>query len=243
MVKLTKRELKEQRRLENQEKAKSKKRNDMLKKFGIWIGAAAVLGLSVWGLILLSNSTPDSSKDSPKAPPVTAEDIIIGSESAKLSLIEYADFQCPSCAAYHPLVSQLLNEYEGDVKLVFRNFPLRQTHKNAMKAAQAAFAADRQQKFKEMYDLLFQNQNAWAAENNPEELFVGYASEIGLDPEKFREDMNAEETRKFIEKQYSEAVNIGVSSTPTFYLNGTKINNPGNYEDFKKLIENEINKK
>lgn len=244
MAKLTKKELKEQRRLENQKKQVSQKRNEMLKKFGIWGGAIAILATSVWGLILLSNSTPSSSSDqAATAPAISSDDIIIGTPSAKVSLVEYSDFQCPACAAYHPIVNQLLIELEGDVTFAYRFFPLSQTHKNAMISSQAGYAAHLQDKFEDMYNLLFENQNDWANENNPEEIFTGYAKTIGLDIEKFKMDMNSDEAKNAVQEDYQEGVSIGVNSTPTFFLNNKKITNPGTYDDFKKLIQDEINKK
>jgi len=242
MAKMTKRELKEQRRLENQEKLKNQKRNEMIRKIAIWAGAAIILGASVWVLIVLSNSTPNK-ENKITTPPISKDDITIGTESARVTLVEYSDFQCPACAAYHPIVSQLISEFEGKLLFAYRFFPLSQTHKNAMISAQAAMAAHKQGKFREMHDMLFVNQNSWANENNAEEIFIGYAREIGLDIEKFKTDLNSDGTKKFIQDQYSQGVSIGVNSTPTFFVNGQKILTPGTYADFKKLIENEINKK
>ncbi len=241
MAKLTKRELKEQRRVENQERFKAQKRNDMLKKLAIWIGAAIILGASVWGLIVLSSYVPNK-EDKTEAPPISDEDIKIGTSSAGVTLIEYSDFQCPACAAYYPLVSQLISEFEGKLLFAYRFFPL-PNHKNGMIASQAGFAAHKQGKFKEMQDMLFINQNSWANEGNPQEIYIGYAIKIGLNIEQFIADMNSDETKKFIKKQYSEGAGIGVNSTPTFFVNGAKILNPRTYDDFKKIIEDEINKK
>ena len=153
MEKMTKRERKEQKKAEYQEVLKKQKMNDMLKKFGIWGGAAAILIASVWGLFVLSTTTP-SATTGVEAPAISNNDITIGSSSAQVSLVEYSDFQCPACAAYHPIVNQLLAEFEGKLKLAYRFFPLSQTHKNAMISAQAGYAAFKQNKFEDMYNML-----------------------------------------------------------------------------------------
>lgn len=240
--KLTKREKKEQKRVEYQEIIARQKRNETFKKFGIWGGAALLLILSVWGLIAVANSTPNKSNGEITAPPVTTEDITIGSDSAKVKLTEYADFQCPACAAYHPVVTQILTEYDGKVQLAYRFFPLRQIHQNADISARAAYAAHKQGKFREMHNLLFENQSSWANEQDPRKIFEGYAKEIGLDVEKFKTDMDSDEAKDRVADSFSQGNNIGVNSTPTFFLNNKKIELPGTYDNFKKLIENELSK-
>lgn len=243
MAKLTKRERKEQKKLEYQEILAKQKRNQKLSKFGIWAGVAAVLALSVWGLVALSNTTQNGETQEITAPEVSQSDITIGSSSAKVSLTEYADFQCPSCAAYHPLVNQLLSEFDGKIIFAYRFFPLSQIHKNAIISAQAGYAAHKQEKFKEMYDMLFDHQNDWANLDNPEETFIQYAREIGLNAEVFKKDLSSNEAKNIVQKSYQEGVSIGINSTPTFFLNNKKIPSPGTYDNFKKLIEDELAKK
>lgn len=240
MAKLTKKERKEQKKNEYQERLAKQKQTEMIKRYGIWAGAALILALSVWGLFALSSSTPNSTADKITAPPITEDDVTIGSSSAKVTLTEYADFQCPACAAYHPIVNQLLTELDGKVYYAYRFFPLTQIHKNGMISSQAAYAAHLQGKFKEMYDMLFSTQNDWAEANNAKDIFVEYADKLGLDVEKFKSDMESSETKDRIAKDMGEGNSIGVNSTPTFFLNNTKITTPGTYDAFKKLIENEL---
>ncbi|OGH23322.1 MAG: hypothetical protein A2958_00135 [Candidatus Levybacteria bacterium RIFCSPLOWO2_01_FULL_38_13] len=242
MEKLTKKQRKELKKFEWQEKLKSQKRNEMLKKIAIWAGAALLLILSVWGLIALSSSSPDQQNSSTRIPQVSKEDIKIGSESARITLVEYSDFQCPACAAYHPMVNQLISEFEGRMLFVYRFFPI-QSHQNAMISAQSSLAAHKQGKFFEMYNLLFDNQNSWVNSSNAEKIFVEYAGKLNLDIDKFKSDLKKDETKNLINNQYSQAIAIGVNSTPTFFLNGVKIQNPRTYDDFKNLIQNELNKK
>lgn len=242
MEKPTKKERKELKKLEWEEKLKTEKRNKMLKQIGIWIGAAVILIASVYGLIQLANS-PQTNPDLIKLPPITKGDITTGNPKAKAVLVEYADFQCPACAAYQPFINQLLIDFKDKIYFVYRFFPLIQTHKNAMISAQAAYAANLQGKFWEMDNLLYSSQKSWENSSNAKEIFTDYAKTLKLDMKKFQADLESDQGKKIINEQYSQGLNIGVNSTPTFFLNGIKIENPRSYNDFKKLIQDEVDKK
>ncbi|MCL5114116.1 MAG: DsbA family protein [Patescibacteria group bacterium] len=242
MEKLTKKEKKELKKLDWQEKLKKEKRNQLVKKVAIWAGVAVVLVAAVYGLLQIANS-PQESSTTAKIPPVTKTDIGRGNPNAKVTLVEYSDFQCPACAAYHPLVSQLLAELNGKIYFVYRFFPLIQIHQNAMNSAQAAYAAGQQGKFWEMHDLLFETQTSWADSQKAREVFTDYAKKLKLDMDKFKADFDSEKGKSLINDEYSKGLGIGINSTPTFFVNGEKIQNPRTYGDFKSLISNEINKK
>ena len=242
MEKPSKKERKELKKLEWEEKLKTEKRNKMLKQIGIWIGAAAILIASVYGLIQLANS-PQTNPDLAKLPPITKEDIATGNPKAKAVLVEYADFQCPACAVYQPFINQLLIDFKDQIYFAYRFFPLFQTHKNAMISAQAAYAANLQGKFWEMDNLLYTTQKSWENSSNAKEIFIDYAKTLKLDMKKFEADLESDQGKKTINEQYSQGLNIGVNSTPTFFLNGVKIENPRGYNDFKQLVQNEIDKK
>ncbi len=243
MEKLTKKEKKELKKQEWQEKLKKQNRQKAFKKIAIWAGAAVILIITVYGLINLANSPQVTKTSSEKPPLVTSDDPVAGSPSAKVTLMEYADFQCPACAAFHPMVKQLLAEYKDKIYFVYRYFPLINIHKNAMISAQAAYAAGQQNKFWEMHDMLFETQNSWADSQNPEATFADYAEKLNLDINKFNSDIESDKAKSFVQDTYSNGLAIGINSTPTFYINGTRIENPRTYDDFKSLIENEINKK
>src|SRR3989344_5854565 len=242
MEKPTKKERKELKKLEWEEKLKKEKGNKRLKQIGLWAGTAVILIASVYGLIQLVNS-PATNTDLEKLPPITKEDIAAGNPKARAVLVEYADFQCPACAAYQFFVNQLLIDFKDKIYFVYRFFPLIQTHKNAMLSSQAAYAAHLQGKFWEMDNLLYARQKSWENSLDAKEIFIDYAKTLKLDIEKFQADLESDEGKKIINEQYSQGVNIGINSTPTFFLNGVKIENPRNYDDFKKLIDDEINKK
>lgn len=218
-----------------------------VKELGIW---ALVIGALIGGLLILINLVNSSpSRSDPvkiaNLPQVSKEDISIGTGSAKVTLIEYADFECPGCASYYPLVKQLEVDFPNDLRIVYRFFPLN-FHKNAMIAAQAGYAAHLQGKFWEMHDKLFENQKSWEAISNPnsdpKDTFFEYAKDLGLDLAKFKEDAQSDAAKNYIKKETNKAAAIGIDSTPTFILNGVRIKNPANYEAFKKIIKDEINK-
>ena len=214
-----------------------------LKEIAIWIIVIAVLIGGLWGLVMAVNNAPAPEPlEITGLPEVTSEDFVKGAtESAKVTLIEYGDFQCPACGAYFPVVKQLSEEFKSDLKVVYRNMPLTNIHPFAMITAQAAYAAGRQGKFWEMHDLLFENQSEWTTSNAREKI-LQYAESLKLDIDKFKEDLDSDEAKDFVNKQREEALSIGLNSTPSFFLNGKYIQNPKTFEDFQKLIQDEINK-
>lgn len=168
---------------------------------------------------------------------ITEQDHVRGTPGAKVTLVEFADFQCPACGAYEPLVRKVMEDNAGTVQLVFRHFPLMQIHQNALLASKAAEAAGVQGKFWEMHDILFENQTEWSTALNARDFITGYAGKIGLDAKKFAEDLNNKSLEDKILAELKEGTNIGVQGTPTFFLNGKQIKNPSSPEEFNALIK------
>lgn len=160
--------------------------------------------------------------------------------SGQVTLTEYSDYQCPACAAYHPVVEKLKEDFGDKLKVEYRYFPLN-SHQFAFLAARAAEAARNQGKFLEMHDMLFDNQQRWSRSGNPQAQFISYAREIGLDVEQFKNELNAAKTQKNVVEEKKEGQRLGVNSTPTFFVNGEKIErNPQSYEAFRQLIEERL---
>jgi len=239
LTKKAKRELKKQ---EWQEKAEREEKKALFKKIGTIVGVVFIVIISIVGLIKLAGSSGSSSSLGINVPPISKSDITKGSSKAKVALIEYSDFQCPACATYYPLVKQLLVEFGDKIYFTYRFFPLTSIHKNAMISSQAAYAANLQGKFWEMHDLLFQTQTSWAQTGNAADTFVEYAKRLGLDSDKFKRDMNSNEAKNYVASSQNQATAIGINSTPTFFVNGRQIANPRSYDDFKKIIQDELNK-
>ncbi len=169
-----------------------------------------------------------------------------GQGSTGVVLMEYADFQCPACRAYYPILQQVKEKYEAYITFQVRHFPLESIHKNARAAARAAEAAGNQGKFWEMHDMLFERQDFWKDSSDPLGIFEGYASEIGVeDIAKFGEDSRSSAVNAVINADLAEGRDVGVSSTPTFVLDGKKLeDSPGaSLEAFSVLIDDAIRAK
>lgn len=143
----------------------------------------------------------------------------IGSPNASVKIVEFADLQCPACRTAQPIVKNMLEKHKDQVYFVWRHYPL-STHKNARVAARAVETAAIQGKFFEMADLLYTKQPEWSEKSDAKDLFAGYAQEIGLDVEKFKTDLDA--SYDVIDQDYADGNKVGVSSTPTFFINGEK---------------------
>lgn len=161
----------------------------------------------------------------------------LNQQAEVVTLTEYSDFQCPSCAYFFPMVEKLKETYGDRLEVRYRHFPLN-SHQYAMLAARAAEAARNQGEFDAMHDLLFQNQQQWSSSGNPQPMFVNYARQIGLDINQFKEDLNAAATQQTVMEQKREGQDRGVSGTPTFYINGEEmVSLPRTYEQFKALLD------
>jgi protein-disulfide isomerase len=140
------------------------------------------------------------------------------------------------------LVEEVVKKYEKDIKFQFRHLPLTSIHKNAFASSRAAEAAGKQDKFFDMYRVLYQNQQAWAESNNVLSIFETYAKQLGLNVEQFKQDYASRDVNSAINADISEFKKTGEKmSTPTFFLNGKSIQ-PKSVEEFNKLIEDEIAK-
>ena len=171
---------------------------------------------------------------------ISENDWIEGNPKAEVTLVEYSDFQCPSCGAYFPLLKTLSAEFGGRLRIVYRHFPL-EFHAYSGLAAQAAEAAGKQGRFWEMHDLIFRRQQEWSSRvGGARPLFLGYAREIGLDPARFEADLDSNEVRQAVEADRRSGIRLGLNATPTFFLNGVKIQNPRGYDPFKQRIAKAI---
>lgn len=214
-----------------------------MKQIGIWTGIIVIFAATIWGLIAWVNNNNSPGVLSSQAinlPPVSKDDIVFGDpQKAKVTLVEYADFQCLGCAEKASLIRLLKKDFDDKLLVIYRFFPLPQ-HQNAMFSSQAAYAAGKQNKFWEMSDMIYGDQENWANSPNAKDLFTEYAKKLDLDIVKFVSDYNAETTRKFITDQMNSGISIGLSYTPTFFLNGKRIDDPQGYEALKKLIQDEL---
>lgn len=171
-------------------------------------------------------------------PAVTKEDWVVGPEDAKITILEYSDFQCPGCSALEPALKALKNQYSSDVRIAYRHFPLT-SHDKSQPAAVAAEAAGAQGKFWEMHDLLFERQAEWTdlGEDQFREWLLARAAELGLAGDQFQNDMQSE---AFVEKIKLAAENnlqIGMPGTPFLVINGNPYTGPLDKASLSATIE------
>jgi protein-disulfide isomerase len=149
--------------------------------------------------------------------PVSERDHAIGPADAPLTLVEYGDFECPYCGMAYPIIEQLRKDFGDEMRFVFRNFPLRESHPHAEHAAEAAEAAGAQGKFWEMHHALFEHQ-AMLGDGDLE----SYASDIGLDAARFSGDLRSGAYAGRVREDFNTGVRSGVNGTPTFFVNGAR---------------------
>lgn len=212
--------------------------NPKFKTYALIVAGILLFGLLVFGLEKLASQ--DAQLKTATTQTTDADTKIQGDAAAKVTLLEYSDFQCPACAAYEPLIANLHQDFPTDLKIVYRYFPLETIHKNALVSAEAAEAAHRQGKFWEMHDQLFQHQAEWAKSENPTDMFQGYAQAIGLNMDQFNADSVDTAVAAAVKSDEKMGTEANIPGTPSFFLDGKKLENPQSYEAFKKIIEDEL---
>jgi protein-disulfide isomerase len=160
---------------------------------------------------------------------------IRGDEQAPVTLVEFSDFHCPFCKQVQPTLTALLDRYSRKVKLVFRDLPLRQLHPQAPRAAEAARCAQDQGKFWDYHDVLF----AQAPKAGDDDL-KQYATDVGLDREKFAGCLSENLHRGAVQRDIEEATKLGLEGTPSFFINGRFMNGAQPMEKFVQIIDEEL---
>jgi protein-disulfide isomerase len=161
---------------------------------------------------------------------VNSADHVQGDSNAPLELVEYGDYQCPYCGQAYPIIKAIQQKLKGDLKFVFRNFPLTEAHPDAFNAAMAAEAAALQNKFWQMHDVIYENQDNLGAEG-----LLSYAKKIGLDVSRFKNDIENNSLSTKIENDLESGVRSGVNGTPSFYINGVKYE--GAWDDEQEFLQ------
>lgn len=156
---------------------------------------------------------------------------IKGNPDADVKIVEYSDFQCPACAAFQPVVNDMLDTFGDRVSFEYRHFPLSALHPYAEQAARAAEAAGQQGKFFEFHDKLFAEQDSWSAGAAPTTFFLRYAGDLGLDVDQFRLQLRSSLLRDEVRSDAAEGQKAGLTGTPTFFLNGERMEIK-TYQDF-----------
>lgn len=159
----------------------------------------------------------------------------LGPEDAEIVIVEFSDFQCPFCRRFHQDTYQaLLDAYPGQIRFVYRNLPLTQIHPDAMGAAVASLCANDQDAYWEYHDLLF------SGELLGEAVYTQYATDLGLDMEEFSTCLASGEHEAFIQQDMDYSLDLGVQSTPTFFINGLALVGAQPLSSFQQLIDKEL---
>src|SRR5262245_29239277 len=161
---------------------------------------------------------------------------------AEVTLVEFGDYQCPSCGAYHPFVKEILKRYPKQLRLEFHHYPLISIHPNSMAASMAAEAAGDQGHYWEMHDALFESQNGWATTPNPEPIFTALATRIGLNVSVFTQALRSPELQQRVLKDVERAQAAKVEAVPTFFISGDRQHIKLSMEDFVQTIEAHLRK-
>jgi protein-disulfide isomerase len=159
-----------------------------------------------------------------------------GPPNAAVTLVEFSDFQCPFCGRVTATLDQVEKVYGDKVRIVFKHLPLRM-HSKAPKAHAASEAANRQGKFWEMHDLIFSNQRELS-----EAKYIQYATQIGLDVDRFKKDMASASVKAKVDADAAEAGKLGVTGTPGFFVNGFFLSGAKPFSEFKKVIDEQLAK-
>ena len=164
--------------------------------------------------------------------PVEPTDHTLGPDHAPVTVVEYGDFECPTCKMAAPGVKLLLDRYPNRVRLVFRHFPLEEAHPHALQAAEAAESAAAQGRFWEMHDLLYENQRRLGDQD-----LHAYAEQLGIDVERFDKDLAEHVHAPRVHEDFITGVRSGVNGTPSFYVNGARHDDSYDFETLLAALE------
>jgi protein-disulfide isomerase len=210
-----------------------------------------VIVLVLGGIFYITNNNKSSSTDSSNSG--TPSHHVEGEGADGISLVEYGDYQCPYCGEYSTAVKEVQAIYNTQMTFQFVNFPLISLHQNAFAGARAAEAAALQGKFWQMHDLLYEeNQeyydsnetvSSWISASNPESYFDKYASQIGINVNKFEQDYASGQVNNTINADMAKGNKLNVDATPTFYLDGKQVQVDDSLTAFEQVINAAIKAK
>lgn len=178
----------------------------------------------------------------PLKPVIDENRVIFGKKDAKITIVEYSDFECPYCGRGYNTVKEVLKEYPNDVRIIFKHLPL-EFHPNAMPAAQffEAIAKQDHEKAHKFHDYVFENQQELKAKGK--EFLKDAAKKVGANLKQVEKDINSEDIAKRIEKDSKEANDFGMTGTPGFVINGVSLRGAYPFSEFKRIIDRHLGKK
>lgn len=200
--------------------------------------------IGIVGFLALSYAMTSSPKNSlfAEVNQIKQSDHLTWSKEKKNILVEYSDLQCPACKSFHDLLKQFESTQSAEyaitkkIAFVYRHYPLAQ-HQYANDAAYAAEAAGKQGKFFEMTDLIFQNQDTWSKRADAKDIFLGYAQDLSLNLEQFKKDRESQAVKTKVSEDLLSGEKAQIQGTPTFFLNGKKLDDVRSFDEFKRLLK------
>jgi protein-disulfide isomerase len=223
----------------------SAKRGGPGRGFWLALGLAVVLGIGLLGY-LASRPKVTATTIDPKLPPMKAEGYLLGSPTAPVEVIEFADFECPGCGQFSTVTepdvrTNLVNT--GKIRIRYIDYPL-PMHRNTWDASLAAACANEQGKFWEMHDALYSNQDRWNGEttSKPRPIIAEFAKGLGLDMAKYGACMDNETQRAKVQSHLLEAQRRNVTQTPTFIFGDQMVPGALPYDSFKKFVDDAMAK-
>lgn len=211
----------------------------MTKQTKIAILVGLVAALLFGGVFVYQNLATSDPADAAERKNITvrADSHRLGTAGdGKATLVEFLDFECESCRAAYPFIEQLREQYDGKVTFVLRYFPI-PSHTNATNAAHAVEAAARQGKLEDMYKQMYDTQAEWGeSRDSKAALFRSFAEDLGLDMTTYDADVASPEVAARVQKDVDDGIRLGVTGTPSFFLNGESLQ-PSTTEEFVRAIE------
>lgn len=210
-----------------------------LKPKTILLSLAGVLATLFILYLVYKATSPINTKEALEILKPKKTDHIKWNKNAKNTLVEYSDLQCPACKNFHDLLKTLEStnsaypEITKTTKFIYRHFPLQTIHKNAFSAALAAESAGKQGKFFEMVDLLFETQEKWSNLDNPQSYFEELAKKLNLNLAKFKKDYNSDDVKQKVLSDMQSGEKLKIFGTPTFFLNGKRLE----FNTYQEFIE------
>lgn len=203
---------------------------------GQFLGSIGLIIVLLFAYYFYAMSSSPAVNDTPDVV-ITQSDHVRGAKDGKVTLVEFGDFQCPACGAWEPMIRQVLADNKDTLKMSYRHFPLTQIHRNALISAKASEAASLQGKFWEMHDMLYDKQEEWSESLNARDFILTYATTLGLNATKFKTDLDSKAIEDKILAELKEGTRLGIQGTPTFFLNGKKLENVTDLASFNKAIK------
>jgi protein-disulfide isomerase len=206
-----------------------------------FLAILAVVVIALGGIFFFGKSNDKSTTGSGNGKPSNHTE---GTSAKNVNLTVFGDFECPVCGSYFPIEQQLLTKFQGQITFTFHNFPLVSAHPNAFAASRAAEAASLQGQFFKMHDLLYQNQNTWGTSSDPTPYFQQYATQLGLNLTQFKSDFQSTAVNDTINADVALGNTKNVTGTPTYFLNGQKLDNTNinSATKFEAVVQSALDK-